>query len=293
MQPAHNTGDPRPIGMLDSGVGGLSVLQEVRKLLPGESIIYVGDEGHMPYGPRSRDEIRSFVTGIVQFLIGEGCKLIVIPCNAANAAALHHVREAFPQMPIIGMEPAIKPAAEHTKTGVIGVITTKATYQGELFASVMDRFANGVQVETQVCPDLVLLVERGAPDTPESRATIAKYLAPLQEAGIDELVIGCTHFPFLNDQLRAQLGPNVEIVDPGPAVARQTSRVLTQKNLANDPNVSGSIRYITTGDAAHFRELLAILIHEEHPDVATARWSAQDGASGITYSLKLELAANS
>jgi glutamate racemase len=277
--------------MLDSGVGGLSVLQEVRSLLPNESIIYVGDEGHMPYGPRSRDEIRSFVTGIIRFLIDEGCKLIVIPCNAANAAALHYAREVFPQMPIVGMEPAIKPAAEHTKTGVIGVITTKATYQGELFASVIDRFANGVKVETQVCPDLVLLVERGAPDTPESRAIVANYLAPLQAAGIDELVIGCTHFPFLNAQLRAQLGPGVEIIDPGPAVARQTSRVLAQRNLANMSNAPASVRYITTGDTAHFRELLATLIHEENPNVSAARWNEEVDSPGITHSLKLELAS--
>src|SRR5450432_30273 len=209
--------DSRPIGMLDSGVGGLSVLREVRPLLPGESIIYVADEGHMPYGPRARDEIRAFVSEIVRFLVEQGCKMIVIPCNAANAAALHYVREAFPNLPIVGMEPAIKPAAEHTKSGIIGVITTKATYQGELFASVLDRFAQGVQVETQVCPDLVLLVERGAPDTPEARAMIAACLHPLISAGIDELVLGCTHFPFLDVQLRAQLGPGIEIVDPGPA----------------------------------------------------------------------------
>ncbi len=288
MRPATNPGDPRPIGMLDSGVGGLSVLQEVRNLLPHESIIYVGDEGHMPYGPRPRDQIRAFVTGIIRFLIDEGCKLIVIPCNAANAAALHYAREVFPQMPIVGMEPAIKPAAEHTKTGVIGVITTKATYQGELFASVIDRFANGIKVETQVCPDLVLLVERGAPDTPEAHAIIAGYLEPLQAAGIDELVIGCTHFPFLEKQLRAQLGPGVEIVDPGPAVARQVSRVLERQQLANLSDAPATVRYVTTGDAAHFRELLTTLIHEDHADVSVANWS--ESSADLARVPRLQLA---
>ncbi len=256
--------DSRPIGMLDSGVGGLSVLREVRHLLPGESVIYVADEAHMPYGPRPRDEIRSFVSGIVRFLVDQGCKLIVIPCNAANAAALHHVREAFPEMPIVGMEPAIKPAAEHTKSGIIGVITTKATYQGELFASVLDRFANGVKVETQVCPELVLLVERGAPDT---------CVDPLIAAGIDELVLGCTHFPFLDAQLRARLGPGVEIVDPGPAVARQTQRVLNERSLANTPDAASTVRYITTDSRDHTQNLISTLLAEAPPEVEVARWN--------------------
>jgi glutamate racemase len=261
--------------MLDSGVGGLSVLREVRRLLPGESIVYVADEGHLPYGPRERDEIRGFVTGIVRFLLQQDCKLIVIPCNAASAAALHYIRGVFPELPVVGMEPAIKPAAEHTRTGVIGVITTKATYQGELFASVMDRFAQGVRVETQVCPDLVLLVEAGAPDTPEARATIANYLKPLQDAGIDQLVLGCTHFPFLVDQIQAELGPGVAIVDPAPAVARQVGRVLEQRGIGNDPRAAAHVRYVTSGDPEKLCRLLAKFIGEEHADVQAAPW--EDG----------------
>src|SRR5258706_1006285 len=274
--------------MLDSGVGGLAVLREVRQLLPNESVIYVGDQGHLPYGQRSRDEIRLFTSSIVRFLIDQNCKLIVIPCNTANAAALHYVRELYPQIPIVGMEPAIKPAAEHTKTGVVGVIMTKATYQSELFASVVDRFANGIKVETQVCPDLVLLVERGALDTPEAHAIIAGYLEPLQAAGIDELVIGCTHFPFLDKQLRAQLGPGVEIVDPGPAVARQVSRVLERQQLANLSDAPATVRYVTTGDAAHFRELLTTLIHEDHADVSVANWS--ESSADLAQVPRLQLA---
>ena len=267
-----NLADPRPIGMLDSGVGGLSVLREVRQLLPDERILYVADQGHIPYGPRPRDEIRTFTRGIVRFLLDHDCKLIVIACNAANAAALHHVRENYPQVPIIGMEPAIKPAAERTRTGVIGVITTKATYQGELFASVIDRFANGIKVETQVCPELVLLVEQGAPDSPDARRTIHGYLAPLQSAGIDELVLGCTHFPFYAVQFRAELGPGVEIVDPGPAVARQVVRVLERDQLANRDHAAGTVRYITTGDADHMRSLVTGLLGDPQPSVEIARW---------------------
>jgi glutamate racemase len=258
--------------MLDSGVGGLSVLREVRRLLPAESILYVADQGHCPYGPRQRDEIREFVSGIIHLMIQENCKLIVIACNAANAAALHDVRQMYPAIPIVGMEPAIKPAAEHTRSGVIGVITTKATFQSELFASVIDRFAHGVRVETQVCPELVILVEQGALDTPESRAMIANYLDPLKAARIDQLVLGCTHFPFLEKQLQAELGPAVTIIDPAPAVARQVGRILEQYHLTNAPGAASSVRYVTSGDPEHLRGLLVSLIGENHADVRAARW---------------------
>lgn len=269
--------DARPIGMLDSGVGGLSVLREVRRLLPAEPVIYVADQGHLPYGTRHRDEIRAFAEGITRFLTAQGCKLLVIPCNAANAAALHYLRSVFPDLPIVGMEPAIKPAAEQTKTGVIGVITTQATFQGELFASVIDRFAQGVRVETQVCPDLVMLAERGAPDTPETHAAIARYLAPLKAAGVDQLVLGCTHFPFFSKYIEAYLGPSVTIVDPAPAVARQVKRVLEAYNLLNDTlrnNTFGynTTRYITTSDPEQFAQTLAILVGETNVSVFFGHW---------------------
>jgi glutamate racemase len=279
----NDRSDPRPIGMLDSGVGGLSVLREVRRLLPAESILYVADQGHLPYGPRQRDEIRGFVSGIARFLIEENCKLIVVACNAANAAALHDLRQMYPDIPIVGMEPAIKPAAEHTQSGVIGVITTKATFQSELFSSVIDRFAQGVRVETQVCPELVILVEQGAHDTSQSRAIIANYLEPLKAAHIDQLVLGCTHFPFLGKQLQAELGPGVTIIDPAPAVARQVGRVLEQHHLANAPTAISSVRYITSGDPERLRGLLASLLGERQTDIRAARW---DGNHFVTSSLQ-------
>src|SRR5262249_50842242 len=152
----------------------------------------------------------------------------------ANTAALHYLREKFPDLPIVGMEPAVKPAAERTRSGVIGVIATQSTSQGELLASVIDRFAHGVRVEARACPELVLLVERGIPDTPETRASIARCVDPLVAVGIDQLVLGCTHFPFLTPQLQDYLGPNVEIIDPAPAVARQVRRVLEQRDIINE-----------------------------------------------------------
>ncbi|MBX3066851.1 MAG: glutamate racemase [Anaerolineae bacterium] len=254
-----------PIGMLDSGVGGLSVLREVRTLLPHENVIYVADQAHMPYGPRSREELRGFVQQIAHYLRDRGCKMLVIPCNAANAAALHYLRDIFRDWLIVGMEPAIKPAAEHTHSGVVGVITTKATFQGELFASVMDRFAKGVKVETQVCPDFVTLVEAGIPDTPSTRDIVARYLAPLKQAGIDQLVIGCTHFPFLEAYLKEYLGAEVDIVDPAPAVARQVKRVLDSHHLLNPSATEGTTEYLTTGDPDNFTRLIRQLISDQTP----------------------------
>ena len=265
--------DPRPIGLLDSGVGGLGVLREVRRLLPCESFIYYADEAHMPYGPRSRAEIRGFVGDIVRFLLEHDCKMIVIPCNAANAAALHWLRDQYPSLPIVGMEPAIKPAAEATRSGVVGVITTQVTFQGELFASVIDRFARGIQVETQVCPEFVLLVENGAIDSPHSRQVVADYLAPLVAAGIDQLVIGCTHFTFLQDQLQAYLGDGVTIIDPAPAVARQTARILAAHNNATDSPADGTTNYYSSGAPEHLRELIVALLGEHDPLVAPAETS--------------------
>jgi glutamate racemase len=234
--------------------------------------VYVGDQGHLPYGPRPRDEIRQFVSNIIRFLLDQNCKLIVIPCNTANAAALHYAREKFPDIPIVGMEPAIKPAAAHTKTGVIGVLMTKATYQSELFASVVDRFANGIKVEGEACPGLVTLVEKGIPDTEETHDIVADYLEPLQKAGIDQLVIGCTHFTFLEEQFRDQLGSGVDIVDPAPAVARQVGRVLETRQIANMSDTPGTVRYITSGNAENMRSLIVKLIHDEQPNVIAGRW---------------------
>jgi glutamate racemase len=273
----------QPIGMLDSGIGGLSVLREVRRLLPAESIIYVADQGHLPYGPRPREALRGFVEGISRWLHGQGCKLLVMACNAANAAALQHVREALPTWPIVGMEPAIKPAAERTQTGVIGVITTKATFQGELFASVIDRFAQAVRVETQVCPEFVTLVEQESPSPDDIQRVVAHYLAPLKAAGIDQLVLGCTHFPFLTPYLQAYLGAHVGIIDPAPAVARQVERVLRQHSLLNAAPPHGSehgseqgseqgrVAYHTTGDPAHAQRLIARLVGDTRP-VVGLRW---------------------
>jgi glutamate racemase len=271
MPPGNVNTDP--IGVLDSGVGGLSILGEMRRQLPNEDVLYFADQGHVPYGPRSLEEIRRFVRAITHFLLGHGAKAIVVACNAASAAGLYHLREVFPSVPFVGMEPAVKPAAARTNSGTIGVITTEATYQGELFASVVDRFADGVDVVTQVCPEFVTLVESGEFDTAAVYQKGEQYLRPLIDQGIDQLVLGCTHFPFLTPVLQKIVGPEVEIVDPGPAVVRQVGRVIAGQR--NAPDHTGRVTYFTSGNPTAFYELAVQLSNEMViPDqVVGVRWS--------------------
>ncbi len=252
--------DVRPIGLLDSGVGGLSVLREVRRLLPGERLCYAADQANLPYGTRPVDELRQLVERIVRFLIAQDCKLIVIACNAANASALHYLRAQFPNLPIVGMEPAVKPAAEHTRSGVIGVLTTQTTAQGALYANVLARFAGGLRVITQVCPQLVWLVERGAPEDESARQMVAECLAPLQAAAADQLVLACTHFPFLIRHMQAVLGQAVHIVDPAPAVARQVRRVLEMRDALNSALSEGEAFFFTSGAPEQFSRVASRLL---------------------------------
>jgi glutamate racemase len=241
--------DPRPIGIFDSGLGGLSVLKEVRRQLPDESIIYFADQGHLPYGPRTLSEVRHFSEAITRFLLSENVKVVVIACNTASAAALAYLRQTFPNASFVGMEPAVKPAAQRSQRRVIGVIATAATFQGELFASVVDRFAQGVTVLTQACPELVTQVEAGELDTLRTRELAQAYLDPLIRCGIDSLVLGCTHFSFLTSVIARIVGPEVEIVDPAPAVARQVGRVISRRRSSTTVAATPKIRAYTSGEA--------------------------------------------
>ncbi|MCL4239239.1 MAG: glutamate racemase [Anaerolineae bacterium] len=267
----------RPIGLLDSGVGGLSILREVRAQLPAEHLLYLADQAHVPYGPRSIEQVRAFTEGIARFLIAQGVKLIVIACNTASAAALHPLRAQFPGMPFVGMEPAVKPAASATRSGVIGVIATEATFQGELFASVVGRFAQGVRVETRACPELVQLAEAGETASARSRLAVRRCLAPLLEAGIDQLVLGCTHFPFLSEAIQAEAGPGVTLIDPSPAVARQAGRVLGDRGALSPASASGSVTCYTTGQPDAFRAVLETLLGAEFAALTGVHPAAWDG----------------
>jgi glutamate racemase len=237
------------IGVFDSGVGGLSVLTEIRRELPEADIVYLADQARAPYGVRSLEQVASMSGEVSRWLMDRGASTITIACNTASAAALHHLRSLHPDVTFVGMEPAVKPAALTSSTGVIGVLATAATFQGELFASVVQRYADGATVLTRACPRWVELVESGVTDGPEAREQVERCLAPLIEAGVDTLVLGCTHFPFLRSVIESVVGPGVNIVDPAPAVARQVKRV------ARSPRESGRLILATSGDPARFQQL--------------------------------------
>lgn len=260
------------VGVFDSGVGGLSVVREMTAQMPAQPLIYLADQIHAPYGERSLDEIRELSEGITRFLLTQGAQVIVIACNTASAAALHWLRRKYPDVPFVGMEPAVKPAAERTKTRHVGVLATPATFQGELFASLVDRFGADVKVHTQVCPEFVPLVEAGELDTARTRAAVREYVGPLIEAGVDELVLGCTHYPFLMPLIAEAAGPGVEIIDPAPAVARQVGRVLTQRGWVADEGEAERVFY-TTGDVERFGRALRELLGVED-EVGSAVWAA-------------------
>jgi glutamate racemase len=190
----------------------------------------------------------TFAEGITRFLLGQGAKLIVVACNTASAAALHSLRQTFPELPFVGMEPAVKPAAEHTQTGIVGVLATPATFQGELYASVVERFASGVTVLQDTCPGLVMEIEAGHLDTIEVRTILEKALHPMLAQGIDTVVLGCTHFPFVIPLIEDIVGPGVRVIDPAPAIARQVARLLEANNLSTTADQQGSVRYLTSGD---------------------------------------------
>jgi glutamate racemase len=216
-----------PVGVFDSGVGGISVLREIRGLLPALDLTYAADSAHCPYGTKSDTEIRARACATARFLIEQrGARAVVVACNTATAAAIDSLRETFADVPIVGMEPAVKPAAAATRSGVVGVLATGATLGGERFAGLAARFSDGIELLTQACPGLVEQVESGALDAPATLALLRGYVEPLLARGADVLVLGCTHYPFLRPALAGIVGPEVAVIDTGAAVARQLARVL-------------------------------------------------------------------
>jgi glutamate racemase len=265
------------IGIFDSGVGGLSVLRAVRATLPHADLLYVADTAHVPYGPRPLEEVRRYAFGIAEFLCTQGAVVVVVACNTASAAALHELRAAFPQVPFVGMEPAVKPAAEQSLTGVVAVLATPATFQGALFASVVERFAQGVEVIPQVCPGLVEQIEAGELDTPRTEALLRSWVEPLLARNIDALVLGCTHYPFVRPLLERICGPRVRVIDPSEAVARQVARQAAGAFGAGQRDGEGrldaGIIYYTSGPIAQFAQLRARL-GSPPGAVAGVNWSA-------------------
>lgn len=259
MQEQRLTGTQPIIGIFDSGMGGLSVLHEMRLLMPHAHLIYIADSAWLPYGNKSEAFIQQRSEIITQNLIDQGASLIVVACNTATAAAVTYLRQTF-DVPIIGMEPAVKPAAELTQTGVIAVLATENTTKSDRLASLTTRFAHHIKVLTQPCHGLVELVEAHALDTPETVALLEKYINPLLLAQADVIILGCTHYPFLKPTMQRLVGEQVQILDTGAALARYIQKQLSALNLDNphnDGNQSGSETFYSTGHVATANYLLA------------------------------------
>ncbi len=242
------------IGVFDSGIGGLSVLMPVRRLLPDADLVYVADRGWGPYGERSLDDVRDRVERVTTHLLDAGARMIVVACHTASAAALSTLRASHPDIPFVGMEPAVKPAAAVSRRRRVGVVATRAVFQSELFASVVDRHGVDVAVIARACPGWAAAVEAGRLDGPDVEALVGEHIVPLLAHRIDTLVLGCTHYPFLAPIIRRVAGPDIEIIDPADAVARQVARVAARLGAAGPG--TGKLTIQTTDDADGLTDLV-------------------------------------
>lgn len=239
--------DAKAIGVFDSGVGGLSVLKHVRAQLPRVPLLYVADSGHVPYGDKTQDYIRERSLTLTEFLLRQGAAVVVIACNTATAAAAAMLRERI-SVPIIAMEPAVKPAVSATRTKVVGVLATVGTLESARFAALLEQYAGDVEIVTQACPGLVEQVEAGELASGTTRELVARYTRPLLERGADTIVLGCTHFPFLRPVIAETVGPAVQLIDTGEAVARQVVRRLPAALIGRIDSKPDE-RFWTTGPA--------------------------------------------
>jgi glutamate racemase len=247
----------RTVGVFDSGVGGLSVLHHIRAALPDARLIYVADSAHVPYGDKTASYIEQRAIAISEFLIGQGAEAIVIACNTATAAAAATLRSRF-TLPIIAMEPAVKPAVAATRSGVVGVLATIGTLESARFAALLEKYAGDVEIVTQGCPGLVEQVERGDLDGPQTRALIERYTAPLLERGADTFILGCTHYPFLAPLIRDMAGDDIVLVDTGAAVARELCRRIDSELDPATSENSDDVFY-TSGDALRASRIMSLL----------------------------------
>ena len=252
-----------PVAVFDSGIGGLSVAREIRRELPSEHLLYLADSAWVPYGDRTVEEVRARTLAAGHWLEDRGAKVLVVACNTASGAALELLRERL-AIPVVGLEPAVKPAVAGSRNGKVGVMATVGTLRSERYARLVEAYANGSQVIAQPCPGLADLIEDGHLDDGELRVLLAEFARPLREAGVDTVVLGCTHYPFVRDQITAALGPEVRLLDSGPAIARQTARVLRERH-ALEPAGPGSLRLLTTGDPAEVGAVAARIWGEPLP----------------------------
>lgn len=249
-----------PIGVFDSGVGGLSVWREFARELPGEDFLYLADQAHLPYGPRDRAELERFVLAIGRFLRARHCKALVVACNTASAAALKTLRDRYADFIVIGMEPAVKPAAALTRRGVVGVMATPGTFDGRMYRETVRRHAEGIQVVTRACEGLAERIEAGALDDPALVGELRTHLEPILAAEADVIVLACTHYPFVRQAIETLCGATCQILDPAPAVARHLHRSLAARQLLAPPASGGATTFCTTGDPVVFAAALRRLV---------------------------------
>jgi glutamate racemase len=281
--------DQQPIGVFDSGLGGLSVLREIRTMMPAEDVLYFADNAYCPYGLRSREEIQDRSELISRLLLDQGAKAIVVACNTASAMAIEHIRRRFSGVPFVGLEPAVKPAVRLTRTGRVGVLATPRTVAGERLRWLIETHANGIEVRTVAATGLVELVEAGTLSGPEVTAALRPLLAPMLEAGVDVIVLGCTHYPFLRAEIEAYVGERIPVIDSGVAIARRTRSVLQQSGLLHERDEAGRLRMMTSADA-HQVDGVARLLMRDIPAMMSvpvenpAGRQAFDRMRGVTIS---------
>lgn len=251
-----------PIGVFDSGVGGLSVLREIRRALPHEDLVYVADSGHAPYGDQPSEFIEGRASVVVHFLLAAGTKAITVACNTATVVAVEKLR-AWSPVPIVAIEPAIKPAATATKSGAIGVLATRQTLASANVARLCEKYGQNVKIHLQPCPGFVEQVERADLAGAKTRELVVQYVAPLVAQGVDTLVLGCTHYPFLEPLIREVAGPGVLVIDPAAAVARELGRRLDSAALRAPPDRAGNTAFFSSGDLSHARFVMPRLWGED------------------------------
>ena len=254
----NSAGDTRPIGVFDSGLGGLTVARAIATALPHESVYYFGDTKRCPYGTRTEDEVRSFALQAGRWLSRHDVKIMVIACNTATAVCAESLRAEL-SMPVVGIEPAVLPGARTTRTGIIGVMATTKTLASAKYRHLKSIAPKEVRIIDCPCPGLMDCVEAGEFRTPHRMALLREYVEPLVEAGADTLVLGCTHYPFLSDAIRLTAGPGIRLIDPAPAVARQLKRRLDEPGLLNDTKKAPARIFCTT-DANEARERILRLL---------------------------------
>ena len=242
--------DQRPIGVFDSGVGGLSVVREICRILPGENLVYFADQANCPYGPRSTDEIRALATNATSGLLARDVKLVVVACNTASTAALAHLRETF-DVPFVGIVPAIKPACAQTRTGKVGVLATEATLRSAALEALIARYSHGAEVQQLACPEFVALVEAGNLGDGDGERIVRSKLARLLASEVDQIVLGCTHFEFLRGTIEDVVGPGVRVMGAARPVAEQSARVLSQSGLLARRD-RGAVHLETSGKPGDF-----------------------------------------